>query len=502
MALSTNINAAAPDPASLGLDEAYGAFVGGEFRPVGPDTFDAVAPATGVHLAKVTRGTAEDIDAAVAAARAAFPAWKALSYEERSALLIRFADALTEDAERLAAIDALDIGRRLFETRLDYRLAASQYRYFAGAVLTHEGMGRPMPGGYLIAKREPHGVCGQIIPWNVPAIMTSFKLAPALAAGNTVVLKPDEHASLSTLEVAKIAAGIFPPGVVNIVPGTGEEAGAALTAHPDVDKLAFTGSTEVGRLVGAAAAKRLVPATLELGGKSPNIVFPDIDDVDAVVDNILFGGLWHNGQACFGGTRLFVHDAVYDRLVPRLLEQAEALTIGGPFDETAKLTCLVSEKQGRRVLDYIETGRTEGAKLLAGGERVTVPGNEHGWFIQPTVFEATNDMRIAREEIFGPVLCVIRWNDLDTLVREANDTEYGLAAGLYTKDLKNALATADRLDAGSVWINSYANLVPGMPFGGYKNSGLGREYSHEALNMYSQLKAITVQYEVGPAWFA
>ncbi|MFJ6084958.1 aldehyde dehydrogenase family protein [Streptomyces sp. NPDC092369] len=491
-----------PAPDRLGLDEVYGALVGGQFRPAGPDTFDAVAPATGAHLAKISRGTAEDIDAAVAAARAAFPDWKALSYEERSALLVRFADALTEDAERLAAIDALDIGRRLFETRLDYRLAASQYRYFAGAVLTHEGMGRPMPGGYLVAKREPHGVCGQIIPWNVPAIMTSFKLAPALAAGNTVVLKPDENASLSTLEVAKIAAGIFPPGVVNIVPGTGEEAGAALTAHPGVDKLAFTGSTEVGRLVGRAAAERLVPATLELGGKSPNIVFPDIDDIDAVVDNVLFGALWHNGQACFGGTRLFVHDTVYDRLVPRLVEQAESLTIGGPFDETARLTCLVSEKQGRRVLEYIEIGKTEGAKLLSGGERVTVAGNEHGWFIEPTLFEATNDMRIAQEEIFGPVLCVIRWSDIDEVVRQANDTEYGLAAGLYTRDLKNALETADRLDAGSVWINSYANLVPGMPFGGYKNSGIGREYSHEALNMYSQLKAITVQYEVGEPWFA
>ncbi|MEU3980611.1 aldehyde dehydrogenase family protein [Streptomyces sp. NPDC026672] len=502
MSSSTNTAVTVPDPSTLGLDDVYGPLINGEFEPVQGATFDAVAPATGVLLAKIARCGADDINAAVAAARAAFPAWRALSYEERSALLIKFADALTEHAERLAAIDALDIGRRRFETRLDYQLAASQYRYFAGAVLTHEGMGRPMPGGYLVAKREPHGVCGQIIPWNVPAIMTSFKLAPALAAGNTVVLKPDENASLSTLEVAKIAAEIFPAGVVNIVPGTGEEAGAALTAHPGVDKLAFTGSTEVGRLVGIAAAKRLVPATLELGGKSPNIVFPDIEDVDAVVDNVLFGGLWHNGQACFGGTRLFVHDDIYDTFVPRLAERAQSLTIGGPFDDTARLTCLVSEKQGKRVLEYIEVGKKEGARLLTGGERVAVDGNEHGYFIQPTLFEATNDMRIAQEEIFGPVICVIRWNDVDTLVREANDTEYGLAAGLYTRDLKNAMDTADRLDAGSVWINSYANLVPGMPFGGYKNSGLGREYSHEALTMYSQLKAITIQYEVGQPWFA
>ncbi|SEE36054.1 aldehyde dehydrogenase [Streptomyces sp. KS_5] len=502
MAISTNSDVKVPDSRSLGIDDAYGPFINGAFQPVRGDTLDAVAPATGDLLSKISRGDAQDIDEAVAAASAAFPAWRALSYEERSALLIRFADALTENAERLAAIDALDTGRRLFETRLDYQLAASQYRYFAGAVLTHEGMGRPMPGGYMIAKREPLGVCGQIIPWNVPAIMTSFKLAPALAAGNTVVLKPDENASISTMEAAKLAAEIFPAGVINVVPGRGAEAGAALTAHPDVDKLAFTGSTEVGRLVGTAAAKRLIPATLELGGKSPNIVFPDIDDVDAVADNVLYGAMWHNGQVCFGGTRVFVHDDIYDRFMPRLIERAESLTVGGPFDDTARLTCLVSEKQATRVLGYIDIGKNEGAKLLTGGERVTVEGNEQGYFIQPTIFEATNDMRIAQEEIFGPVICVIRWNDVETLVQEANDTQFGLAAGIYTRDLKNAMDTADRLQAGSVWINSYANLVPGLPFGGYKDSGLGREFSHEALNMYSQLKAVAVQYEVGAPWFS
>ncbi|MFF2520931.1 aldehyde dehydrogenase family protein [Streptomyces liangshanensis] len=490
-----------PDPRSLGIDDTYGPHIGGTSRAPAGATFEAVAPATGARLATIARSGAAEVDDAVAAARAAFPGWRALSYEERSKLLLAFADALDSHADRLAAIDALDIGRRVAETRLDYGLAASQYRYFAGAVLTHEGLGRPMPGGYLIAKREPHGVCAQIIPWNVPAIMTAFKLAPALAAGNTVVLKPDENASLSVLEVAKIAAGIFPPGVVNVVPGTGEETGAALTAHPGVNKIAFTGSTEVGRLIGAVGGTRLIPVTLELGGKSPNIVFPDIADIDAVVDNVLFGALWHNGQACFGGTRVFVHDAVYDAFVSELVERAEAMAVGGPFDESARLSCLISEKQGRRVLDYVETGLKEGANLLTGGHRVPVQDNEHGYFIEPTIFEATNSMRIAREEIFGPVLCVLRWNDVDTMIAEANDTPYGLAAGIYTRDLKSAMDTADRLDAGSVWVNAYANLASGLPFGGVKDSGLGREYSHEALNSYTRLKAVTFQYETPPAWF-
>lgn len=487
---------------SLDLDERYGPFIGGKFLTSDLPTFDAVDPATGDLLAKIARCGRDEVDLAVQAAHKAFPSWKAVSYEERAALLHKLADALEKNLDRLSTIDAMDVGRRIFETRIDYMIAVSQYRYFAGAILTHEGYGRPIDNGYLLAQREPYGVCGQIIPWNVPAIMTSFKLAPALAAGNTVVLKPDENASLSTMEFAKIVADIFPPGVINIVPGFGEEAGAALAAHPGVKKLAFTGSGEIGKLVAAEGAKRLVPVSLELGGKSPSVVYPDIDDIEAVVDNVIFGFLWHNGQACFAGTRLFLHEKIYDDFIAKLVGRLEALKLGDAFDDEARVTCLVSAKQGERVLKYIQMGKDEGARLLTGGKRVVVPGCEHGYFIAPTVFEVDNEMQIAREEIFGPVLSVIKWSDRDTMIEQANDTSYGLAAGVYTSGLDNAMHTAGALQAGSVWVNSFANLGSGAPFGGYKESGIGREYGREALNMYSQIKAVTLQGRPASAWFA
>jgi acyl-CoA reductase-like NAD-dependent aldehyde dehydrogenase len=480
----------------------YGAFIDNEFQPVTGATFEAFDAGTGEPMARIARGGKVEIDAAVQAAARAFPAWRATSPEERSALLLKLADAVEADAERLARIDSADIGRRLFETRLDHQFAVSQYRYFAAAIITHEGFGRPIPNGYLVAKREPYGVCGQIIPWNVPAIMAAFKIAPAVAAGNTVVLKPDENASLSTLEFCRHIAKIFPPGVINVVPGFGEEAGAALTAHPGVAKLAFTGSSEVGRIISRAGAERLVPVSLELGGKSPNIIFPDIDDIDAVVDNAMFATLYCNGQSCLAGTRLFVHDAVYDDVMARLVDGMERVKVGSPLAVDTTVSCLVSGEQGRRVLDYLEIGKAEGARLMAGGKRVPVEGHEAGYFIAPTVFEARNDMRIAQEEIFGPVLSVLRWKDYDRMIAEANGVRYGLAAGLYTSDLHHAWETADRLQAGSVWINHYFNLASGSPFGGFKESGIGSEYCHETLNMYTHLKAVTLQTRVAAPWFA
>ncbi|WP_307866954.1 aldehyde dehydrogenase family protein [Variovorax sp. E3] len=326
------------------------------------ESFAANHASTGVSLARIARCGAADVDRAVQAATKAFPAWRATVPEERAALLLKLADAIEADAKRLARIDAVDIGRRLFETEWDHMLAVSQYRYFAAAAITHEGFGRPIPNGYLVAKREPYGVCGQIIPWNVPAIMAALKIAPAVAAGNTVVLKPDENASLSTLELCKHIAKIFPPGVINIVPGYGEEAGAALTAHPGVAKLAFTGSSEVGRIVSRAGAERLVPTSLELGGKSPNIVFPDIDDIDAVVDNAMFATMYCNGQSCLAGTRLFVHEAVYDAVMERLVAAMERVKVGSSLAPDTVLSGLVSAQQGQRVLDYIGIGKSEGAR--------------------------------------------------------------------------------------------------------------------------------------------
>lgn len=485
----------------IGLSESYGPFINNVFEPLRGASFPATDAGTGAHLADIARCGAAEVDRAVEAARAALPGWSALSAEERSAMLLRLADAVEANQERLAHVDARDVGRMARETALDHQFAINQYRYFAAAAVTHEGWGRPIPGGYLMAKREPYGVCGQIIPWNVPGIMAAFKIAPAVAAGNTVVLKPDENASLSSLELGTLIAEIFPPGVINIVPGMGEEAGAALTAHPGVAKLGFTGSSEVGRLIAAAGADRLVPVSLELGGKSPNIVFPDVEDLDAVVDNAAFAAMYCNGQSCLAGTRLFVHDDIYDTFMERMVAGFERIVVGAATDPAAHMSGLINAVQGERVLDYIETAKAEGARLLTGGERVSVPGSEHGYFIQPTIFEARNDMRIAQEEIFGPVLSVIRWSDYETMLAEANGVRYGLAAGVYTPNLRNAMETADRLEAGSVWINQYFNLASGAPFGGFKESGIGSEFCHETLNMYTHLKSVTVQNQPGPAWY-
>ncbi|MEU3983501.1 aldehyde dehydrogenase family protein [Streptomyces sp. NPDC026672] len=482
------------------FDSHYLPLINGKFTAFTEETFPANDASTGEQLAVITRSGQAEVNAAVAAADAAFPAWAATPAGERAKLLLKVADWLEENTERLVRIDAHDIGRTVFELPQDYRQAIGQYRFFAAAILTHDGWNNVVPGGWAIAKREPYGVVGQIIPWNVPSIMVSFKLAPALAAGNTVVLKPDENASLSTMELAKYLAEIFPPGVVNVVPGFGEEAGAALTAHPGVAKLAFTGSTEVGKIIAHAGASRLAPVSLELGGKSPNIVFPDIDDLDAVVDNTTFAATFCNGQSCLAGTRLFIHDDIHTEFMAKLTDAFRKIRVGSPLDPATRLGSLVSRKQGERVMKYIESGRSE-ANLITGGERIQVPGHDAGWFIAPTVFETSNDTTIAQEEIFGPVLSVIRWNDFDTMIKQANDIRYGLASGIYTSNLRNAMRTADRLQAGQVWVNQYVNLVDGSPFGGYKESGLGREVSKETLDMYTQLKSIMLAEQVPPPFY-
>ncbi|RFS23766.1 aldehyde dehydrogenase family protein [Aeromonas dhakensis] len=484
------------------LDKAYGPLINGVFELDGVDIHPVTSPSTGEILAELHYCNERDVERAVLAAEAAFPAWKALGQQVRASLVLQLADVLENDLERMAQIDALDVGRCISEVRRDYQTAVRHYRYFAAVVMGHEDSGRSIADGYSLAKREPLGVCGQIIPWNAPAIMAAFKLAPALVTGNTVVLKADENASLSTLELGKMIANIFPVGVVNIITGLGHVAGAALTGNRKVRKLSFTGSTEVGKLVAKAAAERLVPVTLELGGKSPNIVFPDIEDMDAVVDNVTFAAIHNNGQSCLAGTRLFVHADIYDSFSTRLVASFERVRIGSPLAEQSRISCLVSEKQGERVLAYIQTGLEEGATLLTGGKRRVVTGCEHGYFIEPTIFAAKNDMRICQEEIFGPVLTLIKWSDYDEMITQANDSEYGLASGIYTRSLKNAMETADRLEVGSVWINRYSNISDGTAFGGYKNSGIGREFCKETLNAYTQIKTITLQTELPAAWFA
>ncbi|WBL73611.1 aldehyde dehydrogenase family protein [Serratia liquefaciens] len=484
------------------LDKAYGPLINGVFELDGTDIHPVISPSTGERLADLRYCNERDVERAVLAAEAAFPAWKALGQQVRARLVAQLADVLESDQERMTQIDAQDVGRCISEVRRDYQTAVRHYRYFAAVVMGHEDSGRSIADGYSLAKREPLGVCGQIIPWNAPAIMAAFKLAPALVTGNTVVLKADENASLSTLELGKMIANIFPAGVVNIITGLGSVAGAALTGNRKVRKLSFTGSTAVGKLVAKAAAERLVPVTLELGGKSPNIVFPDIEDMDAVVDNVTFAAIHNNGQSCLAGTRLFVHADIYERFSAKLVTAFERVCVGSPLAEQSRVSCLVSEKQGERVLAYIRTGFEEGATLLTGGKRRVVAGCEHGYFIEPTIFAAENGMRVCQEEIFGPVLTLIKWSEYDEMIAEANDSEYGLASGIYTRSLKNALATADRLEAGSVWINSYSNITDGTAFGGYKNSGIGREFCKETLNAYTQIKTITLQTDLPAVWFA
>ncbi|GKV65265.1 MULTISPECIES: aldehyde dehydrogenase [unclassified Sporosarcina] len=485
---------------TIKFETQYGPFIDGEFVESSNGYIDSINPATGELLSRIARGGKTEVDEAVRSANIAFESWSQVSVEERSAYLHKIADALEENKERFCMIDCLDTGRPIHELSMDYGIAISQFRYFASAILMFEGTSRPITNGQLIVQKDPLGVCAQIIPWNVPMIMVSFKLAPALAAGNTIVMKPAEDASLSTLELAKILKDILPKGVVNFVPGYGIEAGEALMNHSDIHKLSFTGSVGVGRLIGKTAGERLMPVTLELGGKSPHIVFPDVD-IDSAVENVTFGYCSFNGQSCILGSRLFIHDDIYDEFIEKLVKRAKEVKVGDPTDPSTRVSSLINEKQGKRVLGYIEIAKEEGAKLLVGGNRITVPGNEHGYFIEPTIFEATNHMRISQEEIFGPVLTVMRWNDIDTVIKEANDVEFGLAAGIMTKDFKAAIATAQKLQAGSVWINQYFNFQTGAPFGGFKNSGLGREYGKEALDEYTQVKTIAANFDPPPTGF-
>ncbi|EKS6740449.1 aldehyde dehydrogenase [Enterobacter ludwigii] len=484
----------------MNLDNMYGPLINGVFELEGDTILPVTSPSTGTILTNLVYCSEDDVNRAVLAAEAALPAWKSLEQEARSHMILQLADALEDNLERMAAVDAHDVGRCISEIRHDYRLAIKCYRYFAAVIKGYEFSGRGMTDGFSLMKREPLGVCGQIIPWNAPAIMASFKLAAPLVTGNTVVLKADENASLSTLELGKMITKIFPPGVVNIITGLGDVAGAALTRNKKVRKLSFTGSTQVGKLVAKAGAERLIPVSLELGGKSPNIVFPDINDIDAVVDNVTFAAIHNNGQSCLAGTRLFVHSDIYDIFCEKLVAAFERVTLGSPLDEKSRVSCLISEKQGKRVLSYIKSGLEEGAILLTGGKRRLIEGCENGYFIEPTILSANNTMRICREEIFGPVLSLIKWTDYEMMIAEANDNEYGLASGIYTSSLKNAIDTSERLEAGSVWINHYSNMAEGLAFGGYKNSGLGREFCKTTLDAYTQIKTVTFQTELPKLW--
>jgi aldehyde dehydrogenase (NAD+) len=459
-------------------------------------TFETINPATGEALAKVAEADAADVDLAVKAARKAFhpkAPWRRMSASERGKLLNRLADLIEKNADELATLESLDNGKpRHVAAAADLPLTIACYRYYAGWADKIQGKTIPISGDYFCYTRhEPVGVVGQIIPWNFPLLMQAWKLGPALACGNTVILKVAEQTPLSALRVGEliIEAG-FPEGVINILPGYGPTAGAAIARHMDVDKVAFTGSTEVGHLIMKAAAEtNLKRVTLELGGKSPNIVFADAD-MEQAVEGSHFALFFNQGQCCCAGSRVFVEEKIYDEFVQRSAERAKRRTVGDPLDKKTEQGPQVDQDQFNKVMSYVEAGKQEGAKLLCGGERV----GERGYFVAPTVFaDVKDEMKIAQEEIFGPVMSVMKFKDSDELVDRANKTIYGLAAAVWTRDIGKAHHIANNVRAGTVWVNCYDVFDAAAPFGGFKQSGIGRELGEYGLQQYSEIKTVTVK---------
>lgn len=464
-------------------------------------TFPVYNPATGEVITQVAEGDMEDIDRAVKAARAAFDRgpWSKMTASQRGRLIWKLGDLLEEHLEEFAELESLDNGKPVSIARAaDVPLAADMFRYMAGWATKIEGHTIPLsvpytPGAsyHAYTLREPIGVVAQIIPWNFPLLMAAWKLAPALAAGCTVILKPAEQTPLSALRFGElfVEAG-FPDGVVNIVPGYGN-AGAALAAHPDVDKVAFTGSTEVGKLIVKAAAGNLKKVSLELGGKSPNVVFKDAD-LDLAIAGAANAIFFNHGQCCAAGSRLYVENSIFDQVLEGMSEAARGIKVGPGLDPSSQMGPLVSDEQFRRVCGYVESGLNEGAKSIAGGRKAGDAGYfDKGYFVEPTILANTRqDMKVVQEEIFGPVVVVMPFEDTDELVDKANDTVYGLAAGIWTSDINKAHRFASAIHAGTVWINCYNIFDAALPFGGYKQSGWGREMGREALEIYTEVKAV------------
>jgi aldehyde dehydrogenase (NAD+) len=469
-------------------------YVGGEFVAAADgESFETVDPATGEVLASVARGREADIDRAVEAAWDAYEdTYSGYDPGQRQELLLEIADSIDEHSSDLAKIDTLDNGKPIGEAYIDLSLAADHFRYFAGIV--RENDGETMTGGSRHGQviTEPYGVVGQIIPWNFPMLMASWKIAPALAAGNCTVLKPAEQTPLSILRFAELVDDIVPDGVLNIVPGFGEEAGDALSGHPDIRKVAFTGSTATGRQVMKNAADHITDVTLELGGKSPIVVFPDVDPANAV--SLISTAIFYNtGECCEAGSRLFVHEDIADEVLDGLVAEIEDTTIGDPLDAGTELGPKVSQDQLDRTLEYIETAKADGGQFLAGGDRPDDEALEDGCFVTPTLIEGLDhDSDAVQEEIFGPVLEVFRWEEYDEMMTLANDVDYGLAGGVVTDDIENAHTAARDIEAGYIWINSWHDLTAGLPFGGYKQSGIGRELGSDTLDHYRQEKTINL----------
>ena len=475
------------------------AFINGRFRPAqSGETLPCITPIDGSEITRISAGGARDIDDAVAAARASFEAghWRKMGPRDKRKILLAFADKIEAHAEELALLETLDMGKPISNTKsADIPLVVQTIRYYAEAVdKVNDELGPSPHDAVSMIVREPVGVVGAVTPWNFPLLMASWKFAPALATGNSVIMKPAEQASLTMLRAAELAAEAgLPEGVLNVVPGEGATAGKALALHMDVDSVVFTGSTAVGKLImGYAAQSNLKRVALECGGKSPQIVMEDCPDFDAAADAAAWAVFYDQGQVCTAGTRLLVQNSVKSDFLKKVAAVAKGLTPGDPLDPATRFGALVDEAQMNTVLGYIEKGTKEGATLLAGGERAL--GQSGGYYVAPTIFDGVdNTMTIAREEIFGPVISAIGFDDFESAMRIANDTIYGLAAGIWTKDLNTAHRAARTLRAGNVWVNCWDGSDITTPFGGFKQSGFGRDRSLHALDKYTELKTIWMQ---------
>jgi aldehyde dehydrogenase len=487
----------------------YDNWIGGEYvPPAGGRYFSNPSPITGQPLCEVARSTNEDVDRALDAAHAAAITWNRTTAAQRAMLLNRIADRMEEYLESLAVIETIDNGKPIRETKgADVPLAIDHFRYFAGALRAQEGSISELDGDTIAYHfYEPLGVVGQIIPWNFPLLMATWKLAPALAAGNCVVLKPAEQTPVSIMALMEIVADILPSGVVNVVQGFGVEAGKPLASSPRVAKIAFTGETTTGRLIMQYASENLIPVTLELGGKSPNVFFPDVmREDDDFLDKTLEGFVmfaFNQGEVCTCPSRALVHEAIYERFMERAVARTKRIVEGNPLDARTMIGAQASNDQLEKILSYIEIGKQEGARILCGGERRVHEGElKDGYYVAPTIFEGTNRMRIFQEEIFGPVLAVTPFRDLDDALAIANDTLYGLGAGVWTRDLNTAYRMGRGIRAGRVWTNCYHLYPAHAAFGGYKQSGIGRENHKMMLGHYQQTKNLLVSYGTKAAGF-
>ncbi|MFK3973307.1 aldehyde dehydrogenase family protein [Pseudomonas sp. NPDC087358] len=470
-------------------------YINGQFvDAVAGGTIDVVAPHDGSLITKVAAAQAEDVDIAVDAAKRAFPAWAALGAAERGRLLLRLADRIEACAEELAQLESLNTGHPIRDSRaLDVPRTAACFRYFGGMADKVEGAVVPVDPGFLnYVQRKPIGVVGQIVPWNFPLMFTSWKMGPALAAGNTVVIKPSEITPLSTLRIVELMTEVgFPPGVVNVLPGYGHSAGQRLAEHPDVGKIAFTGSTATGRRVVEASQGNLKRVQLELGGKGANIVFADAN-LEAAVNGAAWAIFHNQGQACIAGSRLILHEDIADEFLERFITLARSIRIGSPLDPQTEMGPLTSALHRDRVLAYVDICREQGGRVLTGGKAPADPGLANGFYIEPTVVEAAPGDRVAQEEVFGPFVTVLRFSTDEQALAIANGTQYGLGSGLWTQDLSRAHRIADSIRAGMCWINCYKRVSPGSPFGGVGQSGYGREMGFEAMHDYTDAHSVWV----------